>query len=793
MNKINSEIVKAKFKSFGKVKLNNKLITNKDMRLLHMKKEDAIKHNDDNALKDINNEIAEQLLKDQRRNLEKKLIDIKEVKTKKGKTAAIFRLKEDIVGSKKEKQEATSFKNPKSMKEVFEVKQIKKVSLEYCVQLLTNRNPKDDYFDDVMLKNLVHDSRMNETINDDDIKFSSSLFYNTLDGLRKENNNKFVTITKSGKSLHLALCNLFERIWNTEIMPAQWNLTNIVQIFKGQGPKNELGNYRNIHTKTEIPKLFGKMVTSLAKPSIIQGMTKFQIGTKPGHRAQEHLFVLKSVMALYSLYGLAVILQLWDISKFFDREHLRDALDAIYNRGVDGKLYRLLYMLNKDTVVKVRTAVGDSEEEGTGEGLGQGTTEGALISASSIDYTVNKHFKNSPYEIGYAGTMLQPLLFQDDVSRLSLDPEAAQMGNVKMEAVMESKLLDFNLDKSCFLVIGNKQSKVEINMKLKENPLKLCGQNMKRTEQDKYLGDQISAGGLKESVHATIKKRSGKVFQSIYEIVAVVEDCRSNSVGGIMCGLDLWELAVIPFLLNNCDTWTEIDNEAIEHLEKTQNIFLRTLLATPRSTPTPALCWETGMSTMENRIILKKLAFYHHLLCLSSGTLAKEIMDIQEKYSYPGLVKECNNFIKELQLPDIRAVDLTKQQWKRVIKKRLKQKNKEDLLYSMDKYKKLDNKLFKQHSFETKQYLRTCSLPDARLLFSSNCKMMKTVQMNQKSNPKFIAQNWKCSGCSRMDVQEHLLWCPGYAHLREDMDKSNNKDLVAYYRQIIKIRETIEE
>ena len=62
---------------------------------------------------------------------------------------------------------------------------------------------------------------------------------------------------------------------------------------------------------------------------------------------------------LYGLYGIAAIVQLYDISKFFDWEKLRDVMDALYNRGTRGKLYRLLYELNKDTTVKVKTALGD--------------------------------------------------------------------------------------------------------------------------------------------------------------------------------------------------------------------------------------------------------------------------------------------------------------------------------------------------------------------------------------------------------------------------------------------------
>ena len=134
--------------------------------------------------------------------------------------------------------------------------------------------------------------------------------------------------------------------------------------------------------------VFGHIVITAAKEKIIGNMSKFQLGTRPGHRAQEHLFVMRSVISLYKLCGKALIVQLYDISNFFDREMLRDCMDTLYNNGIRGKLYRLIYEMNRETSIKVRTAVGVTSEENTGEGVGQGTLDGAIISACSIDYTV---------------------------------------------------------------------------------------------------------------------------------------------------------------------------------------------------------------------------------------------------------------------------------------------------------------------------------------------------------------------------------------------------------------------
>ena len=266
---------------------------------------------------------------------------------------------------------------------------------------------------------------------------------------------------------------------------------------------------RHIHVKDEFPKFFGHLVVSASKDKMISNLTKYQIATKPGHRAQEHLYVIKSVIALYMMLGRAIFLAMWDLSKFFDREVLTDCMNELYKSNVKGKLYRLLYAMNRNTRISVQTPVGVTEEHDTGEGVGQGTLEGAIVSAVNLDTGVNEFFSDSEHEVCYGQLPLQPMLFQDDVARLSLDIESAQVGNDKMEAMAETKLLNYNLEKSCFILIGNKKTRTEMQEKLQSCPLTLCGVDMKQEEHAKYLGDWLSCKGLAESVNVTFKK--GKV------------------------------------------------------------------------------------------------------------------------------------------------------------------------------------------------------------------------------------------------------------------------------------------
>ena len=127
--------------------------------------------------------------------------------------------------------------------------------------------------------------------------------------------------------------------------------------------------------KNEYQKFFGHLVLNAAKNKLHENMSKYQIGAKPGHRAQEHLFTIKSAISLNTPYNKPLILSTYDVSKYFDRESLQDCLNELYKCNIKGKVYRLMYKLNENTQIQVNTPVGMSEKEDVGESVGQGTVE----------------------------------------------------------------------------------------------------------------------------------------------------------------------------------------------------------------------------------------------------------------------------------------------------------------------------------------------------------------------------------------------------------------------------------
>ena len=137
--------------------------------------------------------------------------------------------------------------------------------------------------------------------------------------------------------------------------------------------------------------------------------------------------------------------------------------------------------------------------------------------------------------------------------------------------------------------MGSNDNKKKIENDLEVSPLTLCGEPMKTVPAEKYLGDMISCNGLAASVEATVAKRRGQVFSNILEIKAVIEDYRATVVGGVAAGIEIWELAIMPFLMNNSETWVEISPKTIENLDNLQNMFytLQVPVSHPKVLPHP--------------------------------------------------------------------------------------------------------------------------------------------------------------------------------------------------------------
>ena len=347
---------------------------------------------------------------------------------------------------------------------------------------------------------------MAEVIENDIEELPYQTYIKVIEKMKRKNGDKYSYITKAGASLKSALFNLYKIVWKTEKIPEPWRKSTLIQLFKGKGKRNILSNQRFLHDKKDLMKFLGQLVMHHAKDTMIENMTKFQIACKPGHRASEHLYVIRSFIDKIEEEKKAVILSSFDIEKFFDSESLYDVLGEVHANKVTGKLYRLIHEMNKSSKIKVQTPLGETEEKETGPTVTQGSVEAATLSSVSLDNGVDEGFNEKEREVKYLDIVLAPLLYMDDVFRMATNIEDAQYGNERIREVLDPKQLRLNLEKSSFIVVGNKTARVRLQEELKTKPLMLYNSKMKEENMIKYLGDYFRDSS-EESTHQTVLKK----------------------------------------------------------------------------------------------------------------------------------------------------------------------------------------------------------------------------------------------------------------------------------------------
>ena len=184
----------------------------------------------------------------------------------------------------------------------------------------------------------------------------------------------------------------------------------------------------------------------------------YQIGGQPGHRAEEHVFVMKSIIARQRALGKSIVIQPSDIKKYFDKEMIEDVYLTSLKRGVNPKSIRIWYKLNQNTRIQVRTGAGLSKYTDVGAVVGQGTIAGALGSQAVLDNGVSEYFPpGGEDELNYGTIAMAPLLFQDDIIHGTGGIRAARLANIRIDKVVKKLNLNLHEDRTSSILVGSKK------------------------------------------------------------------------------------------------------------------------------------------------------------------------------------------------------------------------------------------------------------------------------------------------------------------------------------------------
>ena len=284
-----------------------------------------------------------------------------------------------------------------------------------------------------------------------------------------------------------------------------------------------------------------------------------------------------------------------------------------------------------------------------------------------------------------------------------------------------------------------------------------------------------------------------------------MEDTRTEKIGGINIAYEIWEASVVPMLTHNSESWVNMSKKTMKLLHDFFNTFHRIIMRIGSGCPTSNLYWQSGSLLVHNLILKKKLMFYPHLSCLPRESLAGSVFQIQKTdLSVPGLVSEVNEHIVKIGIPN--PSDLSKWQWKALVRKYINHLNKSELLESIKKYKKFNFEQFSKEDFARKPYFYDHNLKTVRALFRLSSRMIETVRGDFPN--KYRKKSLICPSCrpelsdkhtkkqtdrdaeeGPTDSLEHLKWkCEGFKELRSQYNMTDDAQLVEFFENVVSLR-----
>ena len=218
---------------------------------------------------------------------------------------------------------------------------------------------------------------------------------------------------------------MVELIWKEGKMPSEWELSELVPIYKQKGDPLECLNYRGLKLLQHLFKVTERILDQCLKKLI--KVDDKQFGFSPGKGTTDAVFVVKQMQeklleGLKDLYFTFV-----DLEKAYDRVPRELVYWCMRKRGIPEKLIELVKATYKGAKTIVRTAVVNTLPFEIKVGLHQGSILSPFLLVLVLDTISCELRQGIPWE----------LLFADDLVVMGETEEEMQEKWVKWQEGME--------------------------------------------------------------------------------------------------------------------------------------------------------------------------------------------------------------------------------------------------------------------------------------------------------------------------------------------------------------------
>ena len=365
----------------------------------------------------------------------------------------LWRLKRDLCQTQ---PEPPSAKIDKGGNLISSPNLLKKLYLDTYSERLRNREMKPELKELYFLKSKLWELRLEK------LKTSKSKLWTLADlekVLRKLKTNKsrdphglindIFRPGVIGEDLKLAMLDLFNSIKAELKIPKMFQYANITTIWKKKGSRRDLNNDRGIFVVSTMRMILDSLIYEDKYNDIDGNMSDSNIGARRNRNIRDHLFIVNGIInSVLNGESAPIDIQIYDVQKCFDTLWLEDCMLDIFETlpkdSRDDKI-ALIYEMNKENHVAVKTSVGLTERKMMPNIVMQGGKWGPLKCSNSMD-KIGKECKLKGKNLySYKGKVkIMPLAMIDDLLGISECGENSLELNRMINSKIEAKKLRFH-------------------------------------------------------------------------------------------------------------------------------------------------------------------------------------------------------------------------------------------------------------------------------------------------------------------------------------------------------------
>lgn len=635
-------------------------------------------------------------------------------------------------------------------------------------------------------------------LQDENERASTLQFEDFLDCLKMlvgKNKNCYSEMKKWGPKYTIFIYWLMKRIYESEEIPDLFLKTSLQALYKNKGSRKDLGNYRFLHLKDGLAKMFEALVMMKCKKDMWDDFPESQIGGLPNSRTTEHLYVIVTLMAMcewkaeWSPKGVVIIFK--DVRKAFDRCSAIHTVYSAAKAGVSGRPLRILEKLNKRTVFEV---VGDdSKTEFVREWAGaQGTIFTATACSKAMPEPMHDLIKawetDTGMELGVRlgpdKVMVSEADFVDDESALCNSAEAARVKGNLITRASEHLNVKVHPQKTKILVVGEKRWKEETLKDLETNPVMIAGEKVEMSDSERYLGMMINENGLKATVEQQMKFRISECNAKISQIMILLEKPTMLSFGYLAGLRTLFDSVMSATALYSSSCWAGMTAKDYEWIDKEQKRLLFTMLRINSKTTVKHVLHELGLIQWSWLVKKEKISLVSFLCQGKEGQASRVCLSEAKANLKKGLVFEARKIASEVGLPDPTTVLISAETASEAITTAARTELWESVMSS-----KWVHVMVRSTRYKPDYYIYETEWSGYQqklwMAYRLGILLFKRRYAGRFNNVECI---W--DQCSNDDTLEHSLVCP-YYDLERPEDTEHIGQMIPFLEKLSKVREAV--